>query len=92
MAVADDVIASLAVAGGVVIGSLQYRRLRGSRARQVITAPAAWPVRLNVFLVASGVWTLTNTWAVVALPAAVIAWELAVQVTARIRRQAPHAS
>jgi hypothetical protein len=94
---ADYVIASLAVAGGVVIGSLQCFRLRGSRARQIITAPAAWRVRLNIFLVVCGVWALTNVWAVVAFPAAVIAWELAVQVRTRVRRlrggqRIPHAS
>jgi hypothetical protein len=82
----DYLIASVAVAGGVAIGSLQYRRLRGSRARQVITEPAGWRVRLNVFLVATGVWTLTNVWAVVALPAAIMVWELAVRVTVLGRR------
>jgi hypothetical protein len=84
--VVDIVIASVAVASGVVLGCLQYRRLRGSRARQVISAPAAWPVRLNIFLVTAGVWTLTNVWATVALPAAIIAWELAVRATARASR------
>jgi hypothetical protein len=84
--VVDYVIASVAVAGGVVLGCLQYRRLRGRRARQVISAPAGWPVRLNVFAVAAGVWTLTNVWAVVAFPAVVIVWELAVRVTVLGRR------
>ncbi|HTX83346.1 MAG TPA: hypothetical protein VME44_14245 [Streptosporangiaceae bacterium] len=84
--VVDYVIAFVAVAGGVVIGSLQYRRLRGSRAQQVITAPAGWPVRLNAFLVAAGVWTLTNVWAVVAFPAAILVWELAVRLTVLGRR------
>jgi hypothetical protein len=92
MPVVDYVIGSAAVAVCIVIGTLQYRRLHGSRARQVVTAPAGWRVRLNVFLVASGVWTLTNAWAAAALPAAVIAWEPAVQMTARIRRTRPHAS
>jgi hypothetical protein len=92
MPVADTVIASVAVTSGLLIGGLQYRRLRGSRGGQVMTSPAGWRVRLNVFLVASGVWTLTNKWGVVALPAAVIAWELTVQASARIRRRAPHAS
>jgi hypothetical protein len=85
MPIVDYAIASAAVAGGLVIGSLEYRRLRGSRDRQVITAPAGWRVRLNVFLVAAGVWTLTNMWAVVAFPAAIIAWELTVRVTAQVR-------
>lgn len=82
----DYAIASAAVAGGLVIGSLQNRRLRGNRTRQVLTAPVGWRVRLNLFLVASGVWALTNVWAVVAVPAAIIAWELAVRVTARASR------
>jgi hypothetical protein len=96
MSVAGYVIGSAAVCVGAVIGILQYRRLRGDRIRQVITAPSGWPVRYNVFVVAGGVWTLTGMWTVVALPAAVVAWELAVQVTARIGRvphgRAPRAS
>jgi hypothetical protein len=79
MPAADYVIAWAAVAGGVVIGSLQYRRLGSHALRQVIGAPAGWLVRLNVFLLASGVWGLTNVPAVVAFPAAIIAWELTVR-------------
>jgi hypothetical protein len=96
MSVAEYVIGPVVIAVGVVIGCLQYRRLQGDRARQVIMTPAGWRVRYNVFVVAVGVWGLANMWAVAALPAAVVVWELAVQVTARISRtrdgRAPHAS
>jgi hypothetical protein len=83
------VTGSVAVAVGVLTGAGQYRRLStrpASRLQQVLKAPAGKYVRLGLVVAAAGATQLTSGWASVAPMAfvfAVVAWEIAVRVTAR---------
>jgi hypothetical protein len=81
-----DVIGAVLITVSVINASMQFTRLRnrhGPRASQVVlSAPAGIGVRVALGSAASGVWLLVGGWAFVGVMLAIIAWELAVQVTA----------
>jgi hypothetical protein len=64
---------------------------RSTRIRKFMFAPAGFPVRSALLLITIGVWNLTAGWPVAEWPVAgvevaIITWELAVEVTALVRR------
>jgi hypothetical protein len=93
--VLNDVCGSVLVVASACSAWLLYRRLstrRGSRISQVISAPAAFPVRSAFLLFVFGAWLLAGAWPVLVIWAAIIAWELIVQATALVRRRRHRAS
>jgi hypothetical protein len=85
MEVLHYVLAAAPIVISIVVVSLLVRRRR-YRLSQVITAPAAIPVRLSLVVAVGGLAMLTGAWPLLFVQSAIIAWELAVQVTARVRR------
>ncbi len=63
-------------------------RRRRYRLSQVISAPAAVPVRLSLAVAVGGLEGLTGAWPLLLVQSAIIAWELTVQTTALVRRRA----
>ena len=95
MGVVYEAIGGVVLAGGALTAAGHYARLstrRTSRLRQVATAPAGRFVRTSLGTAMTGLWLLTDTWVAVGLLTAVVAWELAVDGRAllrRARRRAP---
>lgn len=87
--IAIDVIGCVVIASGVIGASVQFARLgsrRAARIPQVISARSGVRVRWALLTAALGIWLLIGGWAAVSVPLAIIAWELAVQVTAQVKR------
>jgi hypothetical protein len=87
--VLNDVCGSVLVVSSACSAWLLYRRLntrRGRRVSQVVSAPAAFPVRSALLQFVFGAWLLTGAWPVIVVWAAIIAWELTVQAAAQVRR------
>jgi hypothetical protein len=82
-------VACVAGAGGAVV---QFIYLGHGRARKVMMAPAGIFVRIALLVATSGLQLTGGPWAYIAAAWAIIAWEIAVQATARVRRRASRAS
>jgi len=88
-----DVIGAVLITVSVINARMQFTRLRsrrGSRVSQVLSSPAGIGIRVALGSAISGIWLLTGGWALVSVMLAIIAWELAVQVTALWLRHPIH--
>jgi hypothetical protein len=72
--------------GWATIAGVLIRRRR-HRLSEVIWAPSAIPVRLSLVVAVGGLAMLTGALPVLFVQSAIIAWELAVQVKAWVRRR-----